>query len=241
MGVGIHRPCAHAARRRQAPLPLLSRLSQRPPLVRAALPLLAAYAPEAFRFALAGCTRSLHVFARAGSRYDFCKVEVADGADASDLAKAVITEFKLDVAPYRVRLLREAEGGGAPVPLDSRWALAEQGVVEGTSVMIEVLPPISSPPPPAPPFVLARLSGSQSATKVVFAPGADADDLAKAVITELKLGVAPHCVRLLREAEGGGAPVPLGSLEKLALQGIVVGSRVLAEEIPPPPKPVAGE
>jgi hypothetical protein len=228
----------------RGPASLLSRLAQRAPLARAALPLLAAYVPEALRLCGGGgggaC--SLHVFARAtASHGEFAEVEVGDGASVSALKKAVIAELRLDAAPSLVRLLREAEGGGAPVPLDSRRALAEQGVGEGTSVMIEVLPPISSPPPPAPLFVLARLSGFQSATKVVFAPGADADDLAKAVITELKLGVAPHCVRLLREAEGGGAPVPLGSLEKLALQGIVVGSRVLVEEIPPPPKPVAGE
>jgi hypothetical protein len=41
------------------------------------------------------------------------------------------------VAPGSVRLLREAVGGGAPVPLDSRVALADQGVRDGTSVVVE--------------------------------------------------------------------------------------------------------
>ena len=66
---------------------------------------------------------------------------------------------------------------------------------------------------------------------MVLAPGADADDLAKAVTAELKLSVATGSVRLLREVEGA-APVPLKSLEKLALQGISEGSRVLVEEAP---------
>ena len=122
---------------------LLSRsLTQRAPLARA-LPLLVAFAPEAFRF------RSLHVFAKTTASHDeFSKVTVGDGADAGDLKKSIIAELKLDAAPNRVRLLREVEGGGAPVPLDSRKALAEQGVHEGSSVLIEVLP---SPTPPLPP------------------------------------------------------------------------------------------
>ena len=41
------------------------------------------------------------------------------------------------MAPGSVRLLREAVGGGAPVPLDSRVALADQGVRDGTSVVVE--------------------------------------------------------------------------------------------------------
>ena len=55
------------------------------------------------------------------------------------LMKAVIAELKLDMAPNRVRLLREVEGGGAPVPLDSRRALAGQGVLAGSSVLVEML------------------------------------------------------------------------------------------------------
>jgi hypothetical protein len=44
-----------------------------------------------------------------------------------------------------VRLLREVEGGGAPVPLDSRRALAGQGVLEGSSVLVEVAAPPEAP------------------------------------------------------------------------------------------------
>ena len=117
---------------------LLQRLPQRAPQARAALlPLLAACAPEACG---GGCARSLHVFATiSASHGEYCKVEVGDGADASDLKKAIIAELKLDAAPHCVRLLREVEGGGAPVPLDSRRALAEQGVLRGSSVVVEVL------------------------------------------------------------------------------------------------------
>jgi hypothetical protein len=50
----------------------LSRLTLRAPLVRAALPLLAAYAPEAFRLRSA-CLRNLHVFARR-SNADYTEV-----------------------------------------------------------------------------------------------------------------------------------------------------------------------
>ena len=106
-----------------------SRLTLRAPLV--------AYAPEALRLRSA-CARSLHVFARRHSA-DYAKVEVEDGADAGDLKKAVIAELKMDVPPDSVRLLREVEGGGAPVALDSRRALAGQGVLEGSSVLVEIL------------------------------------------------------------------------------------------------------
>ena len=87
-------------------------------------------------------------------------------------------------------------------------------------MLIEVLPPPPLPLPPALPCVLVRLGGSLVPTKVVLAPGADADDLAKAAIAELKLGVAPCSVRLLREVEGGRAPVPLDSRRALAEQGV---------------------
>ena len=126
------------------PESLLSRsLTQRAPLARV-LPLLLAFAPEAFRF------RSLHVFAKTTASHDeFSKVTVGDSADAGYLKRTVIAELKLDAAPNRVRLLREVEGGGAPVPLDSRRALAEQGVLEGASVLVEVMAPLEAPAPSA--------------------------------------------------------------------------------------------
>ena len=193
---------------------LSRRLAQRATLA-LAQPLLAAFAPEAFRL------RSLHVFARTATyEGEFSKVVVGDGADMDDLKKALIALFKLGAAPDRVRLLREVEGGGVPVPLDSRRALAEQGVLEGSSVLVKL---------PALPYVLVRLRGSQSPTKVAFAPGADADDLAKAVIAELKLDTAPDRVRLLREVEGGGVPAPLDSRRALAEQGVLDGSSVFVE------------
>ena len=212
---------------------LLSRLTcltLRAPL---ALPLLAA---NAFRLRSA-CPRSargLHIFVRTtASNDDFSKVEVRDGADVGDLKKAVIAELKLDAAPDSVRLLREAEGGGAPVPLDSRMALAGQGVLAGSSVLVEVLPPPPPPLPPALPYVLVRRDGSLVPTKVAFAPGADADDLKDAVCAKLKLDAAPDSVRLLREVEGGGTLVPLDSLRELTEQGVLVGSSVVVEVIAP--------
>ena len=65
-------------------------------------------APKAFR--------SLHVFARRPSA-NYTKVEVGNGADAGDLKDAVCAKLKLDSPPDYVSLLREAAGGGAPVPL----------------------------------------------------------------------------------------------------------------------------
>ena len=217
---------------------LLSRLTQRAPLARVALPLLATYVPEAFYGA---CVQripraQLHVFARttASSNDEFSKVEVGDGADAGDLKDAVIAKLKLDSAPNRVRLLREVRGGGAPMPLDSRRALAEQGVLVGSSVLVEVLPPPPPPLPPALPYVLVRLRGSLVPTKVVLAPGADADDLRESAIAALGLrAVAPDCLRLLRELEGGGAPLPLGSHEILG-----AGCKVVIEVQSPLPPPL---
>ena len=90
-----------------------------------------------------------------------------DGAPAAALAKAVVTELKLDVAPDRVRLLLEVEGG-VLVPLDSRKALAGQGVLEGASVVVEVMallaavaktPVIASELPAPLAFVEERLGG----------------------------------------------------------------------------------
>ena len=223
----------------RGPASLLFRLAQRAPLAHAALPLLAAYAPEALRLCGGGAAaRGLHVFARATANLDeFCKVAVTDGADVSDLKKAVIAELRLDAAPGRVRLLREESGGGAPVPLDSRRALTEQGVREGSSVLIEVLLPPPPPPLPPPPpdlhYVLVRRGGSLSHSKVAFARGADVDDLKKAIIAELRLDAAPGRVRLLREESGGGAPVPLDSRRALAEQGVREGTSVLIEVILP--------
>ena len=77
---------------------LLSRLTLRAPLARAALPLQVAYAPL-IRLRSA-CARSLHVFARRRSA-DYAKVEVRGGADAGDLKKAVIAELKAGRAPRR--------------------------------------------------------------------------------------------------------------------------------------------
>ena len=205
---------------------LLSRLALRAPLARVALPLLAAYAPEALRPCGGGAAaRSLHVFARRRDA-NHTKVAVGDGADASDLKDAVCAKLKLDAPPDCVRLLREVEGGGAPVPLDSLMALAEQGVREGTRVLIEVLPlPL--------PYVLVKLSGAHSHTKVVLAPGADAYDLAKAAIAELKLDAAPGSVRLLREVEGCGAPVPLKDCDVAAGSKVIIEVPLLAP-LPPP-------
>ena len=77
-------------------------LAARTSLTRAALPLLAAYVPEAFCGASARA-RSLHVLARQPD-YDYTKVEISDGADVGDLKKAVIAELKLDAAPRSSRV-----------------------------------------------------------------------------------------------------------------------------------------
>ena len=82
------------------------------------------------------------MFARRGGAY--VEGEVRDGAPAAALASAVVAVLKLDVAPDRVRLLREVEGG-APVPLDSCEKLAAQGVEEGSKVLVEVMAPATTP------------------------------------------------------------------------------------------------
>ena len=56
------------------------------------------------------------------------------------LKDAVIAKLKLDIAPNRVRLLREVEDGG-PVPLYSRKKLADQSIKEGSSVLVEIIAP----------------------------------------------------------------------------------------------------
>jgi hypothetical protein len=65
--------------------------------------------------------------------------------DVDDLKDAIIAKLKLDAPPSRVRLLRET-AGRAPVPLDGLKKLAEQGMEAGTSVLIEVMAPVSQPP-----------------------------------------------------------------------------------------------
>ena len=85
---------------------------------------------------------------------------VADGSDADDLKDAIVAELRLDAAPNRVRLLLEVGTGGAPVPLDSRKALAGQGVLEGSSVVVEVLalevPSLVNSSPLPPPLAFAQ-------------------------------------------------------------------------------------
>ena len=62
----------------RGPARLLLHLAQRAPLARAALPLLAAFAPEAMR--------SLHVFATtSASAGEYGKVQVGDGATVAAL------------------------------------------------------------------------------------------------------------------------------------------------------------
>ena len=59
------------------------------------------------------------------------------GTNVGELKMAAIAEFKLEVAPARVRLLLKAEGGGASKLLDSSTQLDQS--VEGASVLVEVL------------------------------------------------------------------------------------------------------
>ena len=78
-----------------------------------------------------------------------------DGAPAAALAKAIVAELKLDVAPDRVRLLLEV-AGGAPVPLDSSEKLAGQGVLEGSKVVVEVTALEAAPHAAVPRACLSR-------------------------------------------------------------------------------------
>lgn len=80
------------------------------------------------------------MFAKTGKLDDFAKVFVADGSDASDLKKAIIVEFKLDTAPNHMRLQREVEDGTL-IPLDSCEKLSEQGVKDGSKVVLAVIAP----------------------------------------------------------------------------------------------------
>ena len=181
----------------------------------------------------------LHVFAKlAGENDDFAQVFVTDGSVVGGLKKAIITELKLNAAPNCMRLLLVVEGG-LPVPLDSRKALALQGVMAGASVVVELLPP---PPPPSPrlPYVLVRQGGTHLGfTKVTFAPSADAEDLKEAVCSKLMLGAAPNRLRLLLEVEGG-ALLPLDSCQALAGQGVMEGATVVVELLPLPLHALSG-
>ena len=78
----------------------------------------------------------LHIFARTPNT-DHADVEVGDKASVAELKRAVIAELKLDLAPHRVRLLREVDGQD-PVPLDSLKKLTEQGLSEGSRVVAVV-------------------------------------------------------------------------------------------------------
>ena len=90
----------------------------------------------------------LHVFARRRNA-DHADVEVDGAASVAVLKDAVIAKLQLGVAPDLLRLLREVEGG-APVLLDSRKKLAHQCVLEGSSVLVEVIGPAAAAAPSAP-------------------------------------------------------------------------------------------
>ena len=100
-----------------------------------ARPVLAALLPG---LGALGRLQQLHVFARRGPAADLSRVEVDDGAFVGDLKDAVCAKLKLGAHRDCVRLLREGEAGGAPVPLDSRRRLAEQQVRAGDCVVVEV-------------------------------------------------------------------------------------------------------
>ena len=90
--------------------------------------------------------KQLHVFARLlplSTGEDFVDVEVKDSSvSAAALKDAAIAKLRLDAAPSRVRLLLEVQGQ-EPSPLDSCKSLAEQAIVEGSRVLLQ-LPPATS-------------------------------------------------------------------------------------------------
>jgi hypothetical protein len=77
---------------------------------------------------------------------DHAKVLVGDDPNGSDLKDAVCAKLQLQLPPQRVRLLLEKEGS-APIALDSRKQLAGQGVVPGSSVLVDVLEESQALPP----------------------------------------------------------------------------------------------
>ena len=82
----------------------------------------------------------LRVFARRPNDESHAEVEVKDDASVAALQKAIIVNLKLDMSPNCVCLLREVEGGVC-VLLDSCKKLADQGVFEGSTVVVEVTTP----------------------------------------------------------------------------------------------------
>ena len=104
-----------------------------------ACPLLVARSPGFFRggFHAAIDFRRLHIFARR-PHGDPSKVFIDDKADVADLKRAIINELQLSVAPDRVQLLGKGLGGKTAV-LKGRKKLYEEGVVEGSSVLVKVI------------------------------------------------------------------------------------------------------
>ncbi len=94
-------------------------------------PVLAAYLPA--------LSQGIHVFARTASSKEWSAVKVGRRATGATLKEAVIKGLLLDVSPIRVRLHREVDGSGAPVPLDSLKKLVDQTVGEGCHVVAEVM------------------------------------------------------------------------------------------------------
>ena len=132
---------------------------------------LAAFLPGLLRGAPRARARQLHVFARAPGT-DYAGVDVGNAASVAALKAAIIAQLELDVAPHRVRLLREAAGGAPPVPLDSRKTLAEQSVTEGTTVIVDVIAAHTAAPPASTPLQLLTLVDDPSATPIVEFCGA---------------------------------------------------------------------
>jgi hypothetical protein len=65
--------------------------------------------------------------------------------------------------------------------------------------------------------------------KILVGANAFGADLKDAVCAKLLLGVAPDCMNLLLEVEGGGVPALLDTCRRLAEQGVAEGARVLVE------------
>ena len=161
----------------------------------------------------------------AGEKDDFAQVFVADGSSAGGLKKAIVTELKLDVAPNRVRLLLEVEGG-APVPLDSRKALAGQGVLEGCSVEVEVLPlPLHA----LSGFVSRAPDAALDAGLLAALAAPDTPDAQR--LEALSALVADHCARFpARPGEGPSPALPIfhTSAHAALLRVLVSHARTLA-------------
>lgn len=97
--------------------------------------------------------RALHVYVRTpGTEHALVKLPHPH-ATAAELKDAAIARLQLHVPPNLVRLLREVEGGGPSIALDSRRSLEEQDVKEGCSVVAEVMEVPALAPPPAQPLL----------------------------------------------------------------------------------------